>query len=65
MNLPKSIIEAYEEERARFDGYKGPLFRAVETAMKEPETAKGISEYLDRLEKSDPEALYEAMKEWR
>jgi len=38
MNLPPSILEAFDDERARFDGYKGPLFKAVESAMSEPLT---------------------------
>lgn len=33
MTLPQSIIDAYDEERGRFDSYKGPLFRAVKLVL--------------------------------
>lgn len=29
----QSILDAFEEERGRFDAYKGPLFKAVESAV--------------------------------
>lgn len=41
MNLPQSIIDAYEEERGRFDGYKGPLFRAVSKILERPKPPSG------------------------
>ena len=45
----RRILEAYEEEKARFDGYKGPLFEAVKSAIDEDKTTDSIPEVSPEL----------------
>ncbi len=56
--LPQSVIDAYEEERARIDGYKGPLFRAV------AEILTGIPNHGEDPEEEDEPQSVSAFKKF-